>query len=77
MITQTLAAMTSLSTRTAIAAAAVALSTLQVAGLADMASADTPTVMLDRVEIVAHRDAQPSVNLALNSAVKHCATASC
>ena len=67
MITQTLAAMTSLSTRIAIAAAAVALSTLELAGLADLASADTPTVMLDRVEIVAQRDAQPTFNVAHNA----------
>ncbi|RZU02941.1 hypothetical protein [Rivibacter subsaxonicus] len=76
MITQTLAALTSLSTRIAVAVAAVSLSALQLAGLADIASPDTRTVMLERVVIEGHRDLQQPVNVAQNL-TDRCATPNC
>ena len=59
-----LQSMTSPSTRTLIAVAAVALTALQALGLAQLAAPDTPTVMLDRVQIVGQREALPSVDVA-------------
>ena len=67
MTTQTLAAMTSLNKRAAIAAAAVVLSALQFAGLANLTVADTQLVVLDRVEIVGQRDVQPTISVAQNA----------
>ena len=67
MTTQTLAAMTSLSTRIAIAAAAIMLSALQFVGVGNLAAADSQVVLLDRVEIVGQRDVQPSISVAQNA----------
>jgi hypothetical protein len=58
------AALTSLNTRFAIAVAAVALSALQLAGVANLATADTQMVMLERVEVVGQRAAQPDLSVA-------------
>lgn len=59
-----LQSLTSPSTRIALAAAAVALTALQVVGVAQLASPSTPTVMLERVTVVGQREVQPAVEVA-------------
>ena len=59
-----LQSLTSPSTRIALAAAAVALTALQAAGLAQLASPGTPTVMLERVTVVGQREVQTTVDVA-------------
>ncbi len=59
-----LQSLTSPSTRIALAAAAVALTALQAVGLAQLASPNTPTVMLERVTVVGQREVQPAVEVA-------------
>jgi hypothetical protein len=63
-----LQSMTSPSARTLIAAAAVALTALQALSLGQLASPDTPTVMLERVQVVGQREALPSVDVAQRAA---------
>lgn len=59
-----LQSLTSPRTRIALAAAAVALTALQAAGVARLASPSTPTVMLERVTVVGQREVQPAVEVA-------------
>ncbi|MEN9544245.1 MAG: hypothetical protein RLZZ598_1078 [Pseudomonadota bacterium] len=72
MITPTLAVLTPLSTRLAIAAAAVSLSAIEMVGIADIAEPDVPVVMLERVVIEGHRELQPPVYVAQLNLADHC-----
>ena len=72
--TRNLTALISLNTRLAIAVAAVALGALQLAGVANLATTDTQMVMLERVEVVGQRDAQPDISVAQSTQAQGVAT---